>query len=240
MYRGFANVYDKLIDIDYTKIAAFYKSIFEKFGQNPRLVLDLGCGTGTLTHILKEQGFDIIGVDSSEEMLTHARNKDDGILYLCQSMTDFELYGTVDAAISSLDCVNYLLKDGELFKMFSLVNNYLNPESLFIFDVSSKKKLSETLGNNTFIYEQNNIFYTWENSYGENIIDMRLNFFEKRGELYARTCEEQTQRAYSQEEILCAAKKASLICEAVYDGFSQTPANKDSERLVFVMRECGK
>ena len=240
MYRGFANVYDRLIDIDYTKIAAFYKSVFEKFGQAPHLVLDLGCGTGTLTHILKEQGFDMIGIDLSEEMLTCAREKDDGILYLCQSMTDFELYGTVDAAVSSLDCVNYLLADGELFKMFSLVNNYLNPKALFIFDISSRKKLSETLGKNTFIYEQNDIFYTWENFYEENIIDMRLNFFERKGALYTRTCEEQTQRAYSEEEILCAAQKAGLICEAVYDGFSANPANEDSERLVFVMRECGK
>ena len=240
MYKGFANIYDRLIDIDYNKVADFYESVFKKFSQKPHLLLDLGCGTGTLTRIMRERGYDMIGVDASEEMLMKAREKDGSILYLCQSMTDFELYGTVDAAVSSLDCVNYLLEDDELFKMFSLINNYLNPHALFIFDISSEKKLSETLGNNTFIYEEANIFYTWENYFDGRILDMRLNFFEKDGSLYKRTVEEQTQRAYSAGEVLDAAKKAGLICEGVYDGFTFENAKADSERLLFVMRECGK
>ncbi len=240
MYKGFANIYDRLIDFDYNKIADYYESVFEKFGERPKLMLDLGCGTGTLTHIMRGRGYDMIGVDASEEMLMQAKNKDSDILYLCQSMTGFELYGTVDAAISSLDCANYLLEDGELFKMFSLINNYLNPNALFIFDISSEKKLSETLGNNTFIYEEANIFYTWENSFDGNLLDMRLNFFEKDGNIYRRTEEGQTQRAYSIEEVLDKAKKAGLICEGVFDGFTFENAKVDSERHVFVMRECGK
>ena len=240
MYDSFADIYDRLINVDYNKIADFYESVFKKFGQNPHLMLDLGCGTGTLTGIMHSRGYDMIGVDASEEMLMKARDKGGDILYLCQSMTDFELYGTVDAAISCLDCANYLLEDGELFKTFSLINNYLNPKALFIFDISSEKKLSETLGNNTFICEYDNIFYTWENSFDGNLLDMRLNFFEKDGNFYKRTEEEQTQRAYSKDEILGAAKKAGLICEGVFDGFSLNDAKDDGERLVFVMRECGK
>ncbi|MBO4897088.1 MAG: class I SAM-dependent methyltransferase [Clostridia bacterium] len=240
MYGGFASIYDRLIDVDYKKIADFYEKVFEKYGQKPHLMLDLGCGTGTLTHMLHKRGYDMIGVDASEEMLMRAKEKDGDILYLCQSMTDFELYGTVGAAVSCLDCANYLLEEDELFKMLSLINNYLDPKALFIFDISSFKKLSETLGNNTFIFEEDNIFYTWENSFEGNILDMRLNFFEKDGNLYKRSEEEQTQRAYSIDEILKNAEKAGLICEDVFDGFSLNKANDDSERLVFVMRECGK
>ena len=164
----------------------------------------------------------------------------DNILYLMQDMREFELYGTVGAVISVCDSLNYLLEEEDLVQTFKLVNNYLDPKALFIFDISSFKKLSETLGNNTFIFEEDNIFYTWENSFEGNILDMRLNFFEKDGNLYKRSEEEQTQRAYSIDEILKNAEKAGLICEDVFDGFSLNKANDDSERLVFVMRECGK
>ena len=115
MYNDFSEVYDRLIDADYSKFVSYYNKIFDRFlGKKPELLLDLGCGTGSLTSLLKKDGYDMIGVDASYDMLMRAREKDPDILYLNQDMTDFELYGTVGAAVSSLDCINYLLEDGEL------------------------------------------------------------------------------------------------------------------------------
>jgi len=209
MYNDFSEVYDRLIDADYSKFVSYYNKIFDRFlGKKPELLLDLGCGTGSLTSLLKKDGYDMIGVDASYDMLMRAREKDPDILYLNQDMTDFELYGTVGAAVSSLDCINYLLEDGELLRVFELVNNYLDPNGIFVFDISSYYKLSEILGNNTLVYEENDVFYAWENCFEDGFLDMRLNFFEKQGTLYKRIVEEQTQRAYSEDEIFSAARQA--------------------------------
>ena len=241
MYNNFSEVYDRLIDADYSKFVSYYNKIFDRFlGKKPELLLDLGCGTGSLTSLLKKDGYDMIGVDASYDMLMRAREKDPDILYLNQDMTDFELYGTVGAAVSSLDCINYLLEDGELLRVFELVNNYLDPNGIFVFDISSYYKLSEILGNNTLVYEENDVFYAWENCFEDGFLDMRLNFFEKQGTLYKRIVEEQTQRAYSEDEIFSAARQAGLIPLGAFDAFTFAPSNKKSERIFYVLREHGK
>ena len=152
-YSAFANVYDALTaDVEYEKRCDYLELIFKKhMDTEPELVTDLGCGTGSVCTILSSRGYDCIGIDSSDMMLDIASKKDTDkkILYLNQDMTDFELYGTVGAAVSSLDCINYLLEDGELLRVFELVNNYLDPNGIFVFDISSYYKLSEILGNNT-------------------------------------------------------------------------------------------
>ena len=138
MYQDFSYYYDRFAyDIDYGRFYRSYKKIFQKFSQNPKLVLDICCGTGTLTRMMAND-YEMIGVDYSWEMLDVAKEKDPDatILYLNQSMTDFELYGTVDACYSSLDSVNYLLNKEDLIKHFKLVKNYLNPNGLYIFDIS--------------------------------------------------------------------------------------------------------
>lgn len=241
MYNDFSAVYDKLINTDYSEFVSYYNEIFDRFLEaRPRLLLDLGCGTGALTSLLKKDGYDMIGVDASSDMLMRAREKDADILYLNQDMTDFELYGTVGAVISSLDCINYLLEDGELLKVFRLVNNYLDPNGIFVFDVSSYRKLSEVLGNNTLVYEENDVFCTWENCFEDGFLDMRLNLFEKQGSFYKRIVEEQTQRAYCEDEIFAAARQAGLIPLGAFDAFTFMPPNNRSERIFYVLREHGK
>ena len=111
-YTDFAYIYDKLIDQDYEKWADYIEEIFKTHNVNPKLVLDLGCGTGSITNILAKRGYDMIGVDLSSDMLNVARDKamEDGldVLYLCQDIREFELYGTVDAIICTLDVLNYI------------------------------------------------------------------------------------------------------------------------------------
>ena len=131
MYHILANVYDRLQDIDYEKFADYYEAVFEKFGIKPELVLDLGCGTGNITLPMAKRGYDMIGVDLSQEMLgiatEKAKAKNKEILFLNQDMTEFELYGTVGAMVSALDRINYLTEDGQLESMLKLLHYYLDP-----------------------------------------------------------------------------------------------------------------
>ena len=150
-YTGFAQVYDTFMDnVPYEEWADYYKEILREHGIMDGIVLDLGCGTGSMTELLAEQGYDMIGVDNSEEMLDLAMEKraasGQDILYLLQDMRKFELYGTVRAVISACDSVNYLTEPGDLVKVFSLVNNYLDPGGLFLFDFNTEYKYRTSRG----------------------------------------------------------------------------------------------
>ena len=136
MYNSFAKVYDRLTDdVDYDRIFQYVEKIFAKYQVNPELVLELACGSGNFTKRLVDSGYDVIGIDSSVEMLDIAKEKCPQALLLQQDMTDFELYGTVDAIICILDGVNYVTDKRKLRRMFKWVENYLNPEGIFIFDI---------------------------------------------------------------------------------------------------------
>ena len=156
MYNRFAYLYDELInDVNYEEWLDYYFKIFQRYGLKPSLGLDLGCGTGNLTTLFSDKGVEMTGVDISEDMLMVAREKSEGrdILYLNQDMREFELYGTVDFIVSSLDCVNYITDKRDLLKVMKLANNYPNPGGLFIFDINTPYKLENVIGNNTFILE---------------------------------------------------------------------------------------
>lgn len=244
MYGEFARVYDKLQDVDYGEFVSFYKKAFEKFGINPKLVLDLGCGTGNITVPMSENGYEMIGVDISSEMLdiasNKARDKQLDILFLNQDMTEFELYGTVDAAVCALDGVNYLTEDGELIKLFELIQNYLNPSGIFIFDLNTEHKLKNIIGDNTFVYDEDGIYCVWDSEYDEDarICEFNLDFFIKQDNgLYKKGEEYQTERAYSEKEICETAEKAGLSVLGIFDGLSFSNAKKDSERITVVLRK---
>ena len=167
------------------------------------------------------------------------------ILYLNQDMTEFELYGTVDAIICSLDGVNYLTEDGDLLKMLKLVKNYLNPGGIMIFDINSEYKLSTVLGNNTFVTEEKDIFYVWQNEYDEKskICYFNLDFFEKNGNTYKRYTEEQAERAYSEAEIRGYAESAGLdVCGFFGEFGFESPTEKTrlicTQALPFLRELC--
>lgn len=243
MYDDFAGLYEKLQDVNYEAFADYIEEIFKSEDIKPELVLDLACGTGTLTCLLAKRGYDMIGIDASCEMLDIAREKAQSlgadILYLNQDMTDFELYGTVDAIICTLDGVNYLTEDKELEQMFSLAGNYLNPGGIMVFDINTEYKLSRILGNNTYVNEEKDIYYVWQNEYdeGERICYFRLDFFEKQPDgSYHRSIEEQAERAYSLDEIRSAADKGGMKVSAIYDEFTLSPPQNESQRCFVVLR----
>lgn len=241
-YSGMASVYDVLTgDVEYEKRCDYLEALFEKhLPKKPELVCDLGCGTGSVCTVLSKRGYDMIGIDSSDMMLDIAtgKNEDKKILYLCQDMCEFELYGTVDVFLSMLDSLNYITEPEELGKVFALVKNYLNPGGIFIFDVNTFYKYEEILSDNTFVSEENGIFYTWENCFDGEYHDFRLNFFveDEKGK-YSRMTEEHSQRYHSVEEIKEIIKKTGLSLEGVYSELTFDDPKDDDQRLFFVCRK---
>lgn len=243
-YTDFAYIYDKLIDQDYEKWADYIEEIFKKHGKEPELVLDLGCGTGSITNILAKRGYDMIGIDLSPDMLNVARNKalagELDVLYLCQDIREFELYGTVDAIICTLDVLNYITDPQNLEQVFALVKNYLNPDGIFIFDINTEYKLKNVLGNNTFVNDEEGVFYTWENEFDGNLSNQFLTFFaETENGLYERFDETHVQKAYSIAEIKEKLNVNKLSFEGEYKLFTFDKPDAECEKTVIVSKCLG-
>ena len=247
-YGDFAKVYDMFMDnVDYEQWGNYLIQRLQEDGISDGLVLELGCGTGTMTEILAEAGYDMIGVDNSEEMLAEAMEKrvESGheILYLLQDMQEFELYGTVRAVVSVCDCMNYVTEEDELQQVFRLVNNYLDPGGLFIFDMNTVYKYQEVIGDRTIAENREDGSFIWENSYdpetGINVYELAI-FIAREDGLYEKSEEIHYQRAYSLETIQQMIQEAGMELLHVYDAYTLEPAREDSERLTFLVREHGK
>lgn len=244
MYKNFAYVYDKLMyDVDYAAWADYIEEIFKKQGLKPGLVLDLGCGTGSLCMEMAKRGYDMIGIDLSEDMLSCARDKSSAagldILYLNQDMTEFELYGTVDAILCLMDSINYVTSKKDVKKVFKLVKNYLNPGGLFIFDINTEYKLENILGNNVFYDVGEDITYIWQNRYDRRsaTCEFDLTFFVKEEDTYRRYEELHLERAYPVEEMKQLIKESGLVLEGVYNDLSFKRRTAKSQRVFFLCRK---
>jgi len=238
-YSKFADIYDELMeDVPYGQIADLIDSKIKKYDIKNNIVLDLACGTGTLTKELSEKGYEMIGTDASAEMLQKAQEKNPGVLFLNQPMEEFELYGTVGVIVCSLDSVNYLADDESLYETFRLCNNYLEPDGLLIFDINTEYKFRNILADNIFTFDNEKIFYTWENDYSEDerLCDFYLTFFVKEGELYSRFDEIHTERAYSDTEITKALEANGFSIVEKLDNFTDNSASEKSERVMYVCK----
>lgn len=244
-YENFARVYDELMDnVPYTAWAKCLQDKLQSYGITDGLMLDLACGTGKMTTWMAEQGFDMIGVDSSMDMLQIARERSkDNCLYLLQDMREFELYGTVKAVISVCDSVNYVTEKEELCQVFSLVNNYLDPDGIFLFDFNTEHKYRDVMGEKVIAEDREDVSFIWYNEYDEeehcNYIDLRV-FVQEKGNLFRKFEEQHVQRGYTLEEIKQMLEKAGLTFLDAFDGYSQEKAKEDSERILVVAREKGK
>lgn len=253
-YTSFAAVYDTFMDnIPYEEWKSYLKELLKEYGVQDGLVLDLGCGTGTMTELLAADGYDMIGVDNSEEMLEIAREKQiksgHEILYLLQDMREFELYGTVGAVFSICDSLNYITEPEELKQVFRWVNNYLDPGGIFIFDFNTEYKYREVLGDQTIAEAREDCSFIWDNYYyeEERINEYELNLFiredaesETEGDFYRRFRETHFQRAYTLEEITRIVEESGLQFVTAYEAFTKEPPSKNSERIYVIAREQGK
>ncbi len=245
-YQGFAAVYDELMDnVPYDAWAESYVEILRRYGIEDGLICDLACGTGNMTLRLAERGFDMIGVDASFAMLDLARKKDpEGkILFLEQDMCEFELYGTVRAVTLACDSLNYLLSEEQVLTLFQLVNNYLDPGGVLIFDFNTTEKYRDLIGEQVITENREDCSFIWDNYYDEEsrINECHLTLFLQEGQegLFRRLEETHLQRGYEKEQILSLLQQAGLVVESVMT-MEQAGLPEDDGRLLVVAREAEK
>ena len=245
-YDAIAHVYDKLNEqIDYKRWADFIEAAFERFlHTRPEIVLDLACGTGTMTRELASRGYDMIGVDGSADMLSEAYMKGaDGILYLKQDMREFELYGTVGAITCCLDSINYLTNDGELEKVFALAHNYLDPDGLFLFDINTPHKFENVYADNAYILEDAidgaPVYCGWQNAYDKEsrICNFYLSVFAEQDGVYLREDEEQHERCYTREDLESTLTACGFEILGVYRDYQFGAPMDETERWYFAARK---
>lgn len=247
-YTSFARVYDTFMDnIPYEEWAKYLTALLREYGVTEGLMLDLGCGTGTMTEMLADQGYDMIGVDYSEDMLEIAMEKraESGhdILYLLQDMREFELYGTVGAVVSVCDSVNYITEEEDLEEVFRLVNNYLDPKGIFIFDFKTLYNYQTVLGDRTIAEKREECSFIWDNYYyeEEKINEYELTLFiQDEGDLYRKFEELHYQRAYTLDDMIRLIQKSGLEFVTAYDAFTRHAPHEKSERIYVIAREKGK
>lgn len=248
-YTSFAEVYDTFMDnVPYEEWAEYLTELLQEYDIEDGLVLDLGCGTGSLTEILATKGYDMIGADGSAEMLEIAMEKKaqsgHDILYLLQDMREFELYGTVRAVVSVCDCVNYITDEKELEQVFRLVNNYLDPEGIFIFDFNTEYKYKEILGEQTIAEDREDCSFIWDNYYYEdesmNEYELTLFIKERDSNLYRKYQEMHYQKAYTLDAMRELVEWSGLEFVTAYDAYTRKAPTETSERVCVVAREHGK
>ena len=280
-YSSFAQVYDLFMDnVPYEEWSEYVIALLKEEKIEDGLVLDLGCGTGKMTRLLAAAGYDMIGIDNSEEMLEIAREYEYGemseeafgesddeiedtamseeeaamsdeltqmdvdgrrkILYLLQDMREFELYGTVRAVVSICDSMNYLLEEEDLLEVFKLVNNYLDPGGIFIFDMNTRYKYANMLGETTIAENREEGSFIWENYFDEeediNQYDLTL-FIRDEDDRYSKYEETHYQRVYDLEIVKTLLEEAGMEFVAAYDAFTKNPVREDSERIYILARE---
>ena len=245
-YTGFAEVYDLFMDqVPYEKWSGRIIQILSAYGIRDGLVLDLGCGTGSMTELLAGAGYDMIGVDASEEMLELAYEKraESGhdILYLLQDMREFELYGTVRAIVSVCDSLNYITEEEDLLQVFRLVWNYLDPDGVFFFDMNTIYKYKEMLGETTIAENREEGSFIWENYYDPeeqlNQYDLTL-YVQDEDDRYVRFEETHIQKAYALERVLELLEKAGLKAEQIFDSDTGEAVMETTGKFCVVARKA--
>ena len=245
IYDLLAPFYDAVnSELDYSAWADFIEKIVKKeYNGRPELVLDLGCGTGKMTLELARRGYDMTGVDCSPEMLNIARENSDreglDVLWLCQDMTEFELYGTVDVCVCCLDTLNHLTEPSELEKCLSLVHNYVVPNGLFIFDINGKFKFENIYSDRSYVMEEEGGVCIWQNDYDEEtrLCDFYITLFKEReNALYERYDDMQTERMYTVKEMKNSLEKCGFQTLGVYSNFDFNEGTDECQRIYFVAK----
>lgn len=251
-YESIAGMYDRVnAEIDYEAWADFFEECFERYmKKKPGIILDLACGTGSMTMELCKRGYDMIGADKSEDMLSIAyeRMYDEGlsgkILYLCQDMRSFELYGTVDVVSCCLDSINYLQCEEDVRECFLTVHNYLNPDGLFFFDVNTPYKFENVYSDNSYVLESETdagllSFCGWQNEYDREsgICNFYLSVFTEEEDGRYRRCDEvQSERCYNESIIKRLLDECGFEVIGFFGGFNFSEPTEDTQRWYIVAK----
>ncbi|MCT4619607.1 MAG: class I SAM-dependent methyltransferase [Marinisporobacter sp.] len=243
-YSAFAYVYDKLMeDVDYENWVDYIEEIFKKYEVKPQNIAELACGTGNITNILAKRGYNLIGVDISEDMLFLAQEKarDMGteVIYLNHDMRELALPSELDSILCICDGINYIVEEKDLLKVFRSVYDHLKKEGLFIFDISSYYKLSNILGNNTYAENFQEVSYIWENYFDEerDVCDFDLTIFSKEGKMYKKYEESHSQKAHKEDEIVENLKNVGFHKIERFEAFTFDKPGDESERIYFICQK---
>ena len=241
MYDNFAYLYDELMnDFDYEQWFEYIKEIFTRYNKGPKDILEMACGTGSLSYYIGKEGYKLTCFDLSEEMLSMAYEKLKrlkNVKILRQDMINFYVNKKFDAVISICDSINYILDEDDLLKTFTNVYNHLNDDGIFIFDINSYYKLKEVIGNNIFVEDRDNIYYTWQNYYDDekDICEFYLTFFySEDGENFVRFDEKHLEKAYKPDKIEALLKEAGFNNVDAFDAFTFDCPGNNSERINYV------
>ncbi len=244
-YSAFARYYDELTaNIDYKKRGEYFHEIIKKFkSTKDNILLDLACGTGSISEVMAGLGYDVVGVDNSDEMLGMAIEKkfDSGlnIQYLCQDMRKLDMFGTIDITICALDSINHLSSLNDVRKVFEGVAFFSELNGLFIFDVNTLYKHRQVLANNTFTYETDNVYCVWENTLDPDTDEVRMNleFFEREDNgMWSRSSDGFSEKAYSEDEIEKLLADCGFELLAKYGDDTFSPPAETSQRIVYAAR----
>ena len=244
-YSAFARYYDELTaNIDYKRRGEYFHEIIKKFkSTKDNILLDLACGTGSISEVMAGLGYDVVGVDNSDEMLGMAIEKkfDSGlnIQYLCQDMRNLDMFGTIDITICALDSINHLSSLNDVRKVFEGVAFFSELNGLFIFDVNTLYKHRQVLANNTFTYETDNVYCVWENTLDPDTDEVRMNleFFEREDNgMWSRSSDGFSEKAYSEDEIEKLLADCGFELLAKYGDDTFSPPAETSQRIVYAAR----
>lgn len=243
-YGFFASVYDVLTEnVDYEKIADRIDTLFGKEIKEKGSLLDLGCGTGTLSFLLEEKGFDVIGIDKSEDMLAEGFEKKSelcsNVMFLCQDLTELDLFGTAASAVCVLDTVNHIDKAEKIYEFFRRVSLFLEMNGLFLLDVNTPFKHRNILADNTFIYDTDDVYCIWQNSYDKNArqTHIDLDFFVKDGDCYFKESESFSEYEYSINDIISMLEQNGFTVLNQFDGYGNENPTEKTERIVLLAQK---
>jgi len=238
-YGIFARYYDALTqNVQYKSRAVYFNEIIQKYKPGKGILLDLACGTGSLSFEMAKLGYEVIGVDASADMLSIAmqkNTKEPRIMFLNQTMQGLDLYGTVDAAVCALDSINHLTAD-MLAKALDRLRPFLIPNGIFIFDVNTQYKHREVLADNCFVHEHDDVYCVWQNHLQkDDSVKITLDFFESDDSgSYTRHREELTEYLHEDEKLREMLKSAGFKVLAVLEADTQSTPGEKSERVVYV------
>ena len=244
-YAEFSGVYDVLTqNVDYPARADYIADLLSRNGVTGGILLDLACGTGTLSVEMAKKGFEVIGVDASGEMLSIAMNNayeaEQNILFLCQQMQSLDLYGTIGCAICTLDSINHLTEKQDVQAAFDKVSLFMEKDGIFVFDVNTPYKHREILADNSFVYEADGVYCVWQNTFDSDTDTVRIDldiFEEIEPDVYERTQESFCERAYGINELEAMLTKAGFETVAVYDELSYNAPQEKSQRVFITARK---
>lgn len=248
-YGDFAYYYDLLTEnVDYESRSDYICSLLAENGVGKGILLDLACGTGTMAMLLHKKGYEVVGVDASEEMLSQAQEKkmqeNADIIFLCQKMEELDLFGTVKGAVCTLDSINHVTSEEKVKEIIRRVSLFMEDKGVFIFDLNTPYKHREILGDNTFVYDMDNVYCVWQNSTDENLLTrVNLDIFERDDEgddeVYYRYCEEFFERGYDFEKVKTWLRENKFEVKAVYEEMTRESIKPDTQRGVFVAIKHG-